>query len=177
MLGYAHRYKAELEELYQTKVLGNDYYKYWMFGSYWDLELDKGSESSEWSYIRRVSLSKEGKVIAYFKANIQRPENRADSFSILSLDNSNGILLLKDLNQFIDELFMKHQMYKISFVVVKNNPAKKIYDKFIAKANGRVVGVREKDVLLTDNKFYDVIMYEVMRENYIMSKENNIDEY
>jgi hypothetical protein len=44
-----------------------------------------------------------------------------------------------------------------------------MYDKFIKKYNGRVVGISKESVRLTDGEFYDVKEYEILKDKYIQT--------
>ena len=71
---------------------------------------------------------------------------------------------------FIDYLFMYRNVSKIKWTVVIGNSAEKLYDSFIQKFNGRVVGIFKNDVQLIDQSIHDVKHYELMREDYVEAK-------
>jgi hypothetical protein len=48
---------------------------------------------------------------------------------------------------------------------VVGNPAERMYDKFIEKYNGRVVGIKKNEVKLVDGKFYGLKLYEIIFNN------------
>ena len=52
----------------------------------------------------------------------------------------------------------------MSFVCVVGNPAERLYDKVIEKYHGRVVGVKKQEALLQDGQFYDLKLYEIVKE-------------
>ena len=45
-----------------------------------------------------------------------------------------------------------------------------MYDKFISKYGGRIVGIKQKDTMLFDGKLYDTKMYEIFTEDYLKNK-------
>jgi hypothetical protein len=46
------------------------------------------------------------------------------------------------------------------------NPIEKQYDKIIFKYNGSIVGIRKKEVILIDGKYYDLKLYEIFKKDY-----------
>ena len=45
-----------------------------------------------------------------------------------------------------------------------------MYDKYIEKYNGRVVGYRKNEIMLSDGQYYDDKLYEITKEDYLKSK-------
>jgi hypothetical protein len=162
MLDFAVKYKDKLEELYLKNILGNDKYKFWSYRNYWNTKFIEFSDN-EWDNMFRVSVI-DDKINAFYKASIARPENYVACLSVLSMSENNGILLIKDLKQFVDELLNKQNFYKIKFWVVIGNPIEKVYDKVVEDYNGRIIGTFKKEVMLVDNKLYDVKYYEVYKK-------------
>ncbi len=167
MLDLAITYKKELETIYRKNIIGNSKYKYWINQSYLDYRLEM--YDTEWECQYRVSIL-ENKILGLFKAFIKRPEHFISNLSIASFGKNNGIILIKDLLIFIDNIFMEYKFSKINFYMLKGNPAEKIYKKFIKRYGGRKVGYLKNDIKLIDGIFYDNIIYEIMREDYIKNK-------
>ena len=61
----------------------------------------------------------------------------------------------------------------MEFDVICGNPVEKSYDKMVAKYGGRVIGIRKRVATLMDNKLYDSKSYEILREDYLKSKQKN----
>lgn len=76
----------------------------------------------------------------------------------------------KDFRKFLTELFDRYNFNKVSFKVIKGNAAEKMYDKYIEKYNGRVVGYRKNEIMLSDGRYYDDKLYEITKEDYLKSK-------
>ena len=77
------------------------------------------------------------------------------------------ISLLSNIKKFLSSSFISVPEYfsKITFSVVVGNHIENAYDKFINKFNGRIVGIKEKECLLSDGNFYDLKMYEIINNN------------
>jgi hypothetical protein len=134
------------------------------FSSYadWDIEFDK----SEWSSIKRVSVDDKHNVIGSLYASIKQPEHFVKQFGMINFDRNNNRTFVKDVVTFIDQLFMKYDFYKLRWSCITDNPATKLYYKFIKDVGGRIIGIADKEILLMDNKLYDVVYYEIHKNNY-----------
>ncbi len=159
MLVPAIKYKEELNSKFQDTVL-DPYYKFFHM-SYPETELL--IHDSFWDMVQLVSLNDKNEVIGYLSANIKRPESIISSISAMNFNRKEKMCFGKDLFKFVDSLLNVYNFLKIKFFVVCGNPVEKTYDKLISKYNGRVVGVFKNDVLLQDNKFYDVKYYEILK--------------
>ncbi|OGO81270.1 MAG: hypothetical protein A2Y21_10715 [Clostridiales bacterium GWC2_40_7] len=69
--------------------------------------------------------------------------------------------------KFIVDIFLKYNFRKIEFTVVAGNPIEKMFDKYVNKYGGRIVGVRKESVKLQDNLFYDSKLYELFKTDFI----------
>ena len=49
------------------------------------------------------------------------------------------------------------------------NPIEKMYDKYINKYGGRIIGINKQSTKLQDENYYDVKYYEIFREDYLKS--------
>jgi hypothetical protein len=90
----------------------------------------------------------------------------------MSFEKKSNIFAL-DLMRFFDLLFLERNFNKINFEVVIGNPIEKMYDKFIHEYEGKIVGVKEKDTVLRDGRYYDVKIYEIMRESYCKNRKKS----
>jgi hypothetical protein len=142
----------------------NDKYKYFNIGTYWDYDVK--TEDNSWNRLEFVSVDKDDKVIGYLKAGIDRSSYTVSSLAIINFYDIN-MTFSRDLHQFLVDIFMKYNFTKIEFSVVVGNPAEMMYDKYIAKYGGRIVGTFHKSVSLQDGKLYDVKYYEIFRDDYV----------
>jgi hypothetical protein len=57
-------------------------------------------------------------------------------------------------------------MNKLSYCVVIGNPIEAKWDKLTKEFGGRVIGIKEQDVVLQDGKLYDIKEYEILARDY-----------
>lgn len=169
MLDFAVKYKDELNRLW-INTINNDKYKYFHNSSYEDFEINLSNDT--WSSLQIVSV-KNGKVIGYFKARIDRDTRNITYLAIMNFYDVNYIFA-KDFRTFLIDLFDKYKYNKVSFSVVKGNPIEKMYDKYIKQYGGRIVGTKIDETRLYDGEFYDEKLYEITRKEYLITKINEI---
>lgn len=168
MIRDARAYKSELQELFHVITNNEEYYKYWTFGVYnQPIEIS----DSDWSEIAKVSIAGD-KVVGLMRASTDRSSNFIDSLSIIAFQTKPTPSFLKDVLEFIKYLLITRGFRKICFTVIVGNPAERIYDRFIAKYNGRIVGTYEDHVRLIDGKLYGNKLYEITRDNFISALYN-----
>ena len=166
MLKLAYAYKDKLNEVYQ-KIIFNKKYKYYNYGVYWNYNITV--EDNSWGKIQMVSMDSKDNILGYFIANIDRNSNKVDSLGVMNFEEKDNIVFSKDLYKFIIKVFVKFNIRKIEFCVVIGNPIQKMYDKYINKYGGRVIGIKKKAVKLDDGNYYDEKHYEIFREDFIYS--------
>ena len=161
MLKLPQPYSSQIEQA-KIKIIENeDQYKFVNISSYWYSNFLKLPDS-EWDEIVRVSFA-EDKVLGLFKATIDREINHVSSLMIINFNLKKiSFTFIKDLENFVKYLIEYKKFNKISFSVVVGNPAERMYDRFIEKYNGRVVGIKKNEVKLVDGKFYDLKLYEII---------------
>lgn len=164
MLKIAYKYKNQLQNQYD-QIVYKDKYKYYNNSNYWVYDLEISEDS--WNCLEFVSIDKENNILGYFKANINRATNSVISLSIVNFADKCNIIFSKDLYKFLLNLFLLYDFYKVSFEVIIGNPIQKMYDKYIDKFGRRVVGIKKYDVILHDNKYYDLKLYEIFKSDFM----------
>ena len=161
MLKKAILYEEEVKTKYM-EAMTQDRFKYYAGGSYlyFDLEIKK----NDWNEIQRVSVDKDNKVIGFLSAEINRVTKNMKFFGIMHFDETPDIVFSRDVISFLRELRDNYLANKFNFLAYKGSPAQKLYDKFILKHGGRVVGIQLQDQILSDGKLYDSKLYEILRE-------------
>jgi hypothetical protein len=139
----------------------NDFYKYYNNGSWWGNVVTLSDDT--WKTLEFVSVNENDEVIGFLKADIQRPENYVNGLGILNFGHKANVTFSKDLHKFLHDLFDVFGYYKICFSVVCGNPIEKMYDKYVLKNGGHIVGTFKKDVMLHDGKLYDRKHYEIFK--------------
>ena len=162
ILKLAYTYKDKLQKQFQNIVFQEKYKFY--YDNYWNYTI-KLSEDS-WNDIELVSVDKDDNVIGFLRATIARTSDKISSLWIINFYQPN-LVFSKDLYKFLVDLFEKYNFRKIEFNVVIGNPIEKMYDKYINKYNGRIIGIGKQSTKLQDGKYYDVKFYEIFRDDYL----------
>lgn len=155
-------YISEVNRFCSSTLIENeDKYKFYNFSSWWNGQ-EISTDISEWDTISRVSVG-DNKVLGYMSADISRDTLNIDNLRLINFNlNTISLTFIKDVKTFIDYLFSVRKFRKMSFKVAVGNPSERLYDKFVEKYEGRVVGTYTKHIKLIDGKYYDVKLYEVM---------------
>jgi hypothetical protein len=170
MLELAAKYETQLQALFADAFL-DPQNMYFFSDGYTDKY--KACEST-WGRHEFVSVESGCQVIGYMAYSIDRRANAAHSLAIIRFRNRfNGeyieksLTFQKDLRQFLTDIFDKYKFRKLSFCVFVGNPHERMYDRYIKKFGGRIVGTAKKDTMLMDGSFYDSKQYEIFREDYL----------
>lgn len=158
-------FEQQLQDKYLETIL-NDKYKYYHASNLqnYTLELDNDT----WNKIDFVSVNDEGEVLGYLFARFDRTADLVSGLGAMNFGEIN-YQFSKDFHKFITDLLMVHNFRKINFSVVVGNPAERMYDKYITKYGGRIVGTFKEDVRLYDGKYYDHKYYEIFKDNFLAS--------
>lgn len=162
MLKHAIQYKDELSKLYLNAIC-DDYFKWYAGSDYHDYELC--IESNDFNIVQRVSVDKNDNIIGFMSCCVNRVSGRAYNFGILNFTKQLSTTFSKDVLCFIKDLKTNLNITKMEFLAYKGSPAELVYNKFISKHGGRIVGVKRATSKLSDGKYYDGVIYEIMRED------------
>ena len=164
MLKPAILYKHEIPKLYQS-IWFNEKYKYYNYSTTWHtFEIDE--KTNDWHEF--VSVNEEGKVIGYIHYYVVRSTLCCCRFGAINFtdDKSFG----RDILQVIKDIFERFNFHKLQFSVVIGNPAEKSYDRLCQKYGGRILCIEKDETKLDDNKYYDVKLYEILRDEYMAAR-------
>lgn len=164
MLKSAYAYEEKLQKAYKT-IIDDPHYMFWNYSNYWHKEITLSDNT--YNDMSFVSINNGDNVIGYLSATIDRNINAITSLSIMNFTKKLDIIFSKDLYSFLDSLFTFYNFDKIHFHVVVGNPAEVMYDKYIKKYNGNIIGIFKKDTKLQDGKLYDVKHYEIFKDDYL----------
>ena len=157
MLKRAKNYEKEINQ-FREDLDNKDYLKFYATRSFFDGKFEV--LDSEWSDITRVSIDKSGKLLGYMFCGIDRNTNHIDNIGLANISKLSNITLAKDFLEFFESLLIYK---KISWTVIVGNPAEKIYDRLIKKYDGRIVGIQKEHIKLSDEKYYDLKLYEIVK--------------
>lgn len=163
----ANEVQDEVDKLI-ARTFDDPHYKYYHVNGYLDYKSDN---TSNWPKEEYVSIDSNGKIVGHFYARIDRNARSVTSLAAINLDRDNrGPLFALDFKRFIEKMLIERGYYKMRFCVITENPAMHMYDKFIERYDGRVVGTFMKDDRLPDGKLYDTKHYEIFSEDFIKAK-------
>ena len=167
MLQLAYQHQENLKKLFAEKMI-EEKFKYYVAGWYvnYSIELDNNS----WNNLEYVSIDKASKILGFLQAGIDRTSNRVSDLKIINFYDTD-MIFSRDFMRFLRMLFEELNFNKINFSVVVGNPAEKMYDKYIEKFGGRIVGIKKEHTRLLDGKLYDMKLYEILNR-----QEENKDE-
>jgi len=164
-------YSKELVELLMPAQLYKEELKRKMISCWYDPKYqwyfanDRNEfEIPDNAYWRRdfVHLNNEGEVDGYFTYNYEDGNKSLRNFGLIGF-NENNIPFLIDVLSNIKTMF-EHGAQRMEFFAFADNPAIKLYDRFIKKFGGRKVGTLCR-VAWFNGKYHDSVIYEVLRED------------
>lgn len=161
MLEPAALHEAELQKLFATAFL-DEHYKFYFTGGW----TDKYKAAEGTLNIHEFASVKNDCVIGYLAYQIDRRANSTDGLCAINFKKK-SVTFSKDFLRFLKDIFEKYRFRKLSFGVFIGNPAEKMYDRYIRKFGGRIVGISRENSMLEDGKFYDYKMYEIFRSDYL----------
>jgi hypothetical protein len=165
MLELAYLNQQQLQEIYAQKITSKTN-KYYFFESYYDyiLQIDK-DESKKIQY---VSKDAEGNIIGYAGAWVNRTHNIIERAEIINFTEKPKIEGSRDLFDFLEIVLIKKNFRKIMFYVAEENPAARMYERFIdySEGIGRKVGILKEHYILNDGKKYDVVVFEIFKDKF-----------
>lgn len=121
-------------------------------------------KDDSWARLQFVSLARDGRVIGYINASIDREANNITQLGIISFEPGN--LCARDIRAFAKGLFLKFRFNKVCFSAIVGSPVARTYDRLAANYGGRVVGVWRDETRLWDGLLYDVKLYEILRSDF-----------
>lgn len=164
MLELAFFNQNELFSAFKEIINKRDIYFYFMHPSkFYAFPID----TSDFDVIQYVSKDTNNKVIGYFSAYINHPNECIENLDIINFTGSPSIIFSRDTKLFFDEIFLVRKFRKLKFHAILQNPAIPMYRKLIKRLNGREVGILKESKKLLDGKYYDEIIFEVFRGEYL----------
>lgn len=163
MLKPAILYKEALAEKAKIVLMEPEKYKFIDLCNYLCYNNFVVDEVDEWAKVKRVSVNVNGDVLGFMKATVLRQDNSATELLFVNFDLTKlSVTFVRDMEAFLQYLLKNFR--KVTFCCVVGNPAERLYDKVLEKYHGRVVGVKKQEALLQDGQFYDLKLYEIVKE-------------
>jgi hypothetical protein len=135
--------------------------------NYWTF--DGNIKNDNWNGHQFVSIDVYDNIIGFLAVSVDRSCYYAHSMGALRFDMSGkyDITFAKDFKHFFYLLFYYYKYNKLTFSVCKGSPHEKMYDKFIERYGGRIVGVKLNHWKLQDGTICDLKMYELPRYKFV----------
>jgi hypothetical protein len=166
MLDYAYFHQGELFECLKKTVRDKNLYFYLMYpAKFFSFRIDENDRDS----IQFVSLASNNKVIGFFAAYADNTNNLIYNMDFINFTGKINSVFSKDVKMFFDEIFINRNFRKINFYAIEKNPAVKMYRKLIKKLGGREAGILKENKKLTDGNYYDEVIFEVFKDDYLGS--------
>lgn len=156
MLYPAQLYKEELNK----KLISCWYlpkYKHYFGGEYSVRQL----ENDAYWHRDFVHLNSKGEIDGYIGYNYNDINRSINGVTLIGFADNNTAFI-KDVINHVQEMFDSGAR-RIEFYAFADNPAVKLYDKFIKRCGGRKVGTLTESTWY-DGKFHDCYIYEIMNE-------------
>lgn len=111
-------------------------------------------------------------IIAYFESNWSKPLNIISNFRLILFNKRKSCVACKAIFEYFEYLFVSRGCKAFNwFVAEKNIHAHKLYEKFIKKYFGHLVGKRHYGQMAYNGEISDIYLYEATCEEYFEWKE------
>ena len=176
MLDLAIYHVQELQSVY-SKLIVTEKYKYSIYEPYIDYFLNIEGNDNE--RIQYVGIDEKANTLTgYADARINRAHNFVEQLIIINFNEKGNFFKSIDFFCFLDNLLNVRKFRKIIFSAVSDNPATKMYFKYlvnkykIAKHSGHY----KEHYILRDGALYDLDVFEIFPEdlNQFLNKHKRI---
>jgi hypothetical protein len=166
MLDLAIHHINELQVTF-SQLITKEQYKFCIFEPFtkYFLEID----SQDLNKIQYVGIDEKTKsIVGYVEARVNRLHNFIEQLIVLTFKTSNNILKGKDFFTFLDILLNKYRFRKIIFSSISDNPATKMYFKYLVNKYKIAThcGHYKNHYYLRDGKIHDLDVFEIVPEDF-----------
>lgn len=133
---------------------------YLFYSGYFNNEPIKVSEDDAGGTLNQFAIVYDNNLIGYISYRIDYYGSNAYNFGLISFDKGN-INIGKALQIIIDQIKNKYNIHRMEFRCISGNPAKRSYDYFCKKYNGRILELKDcfKD---RTGKYRNEFIYEII---------------
>lgn len=121
-------------------------------------------------FLQFVSKDSKGNLLGFLTGYINRGYDLLEKFEVINFTRKPNIIFSKDIEAYFDEVFFYKNLRKIEFSCIEQNPVLDMYRRLVKKLNGHEIGIARESVKLTDGKYYNNVLFEIIREGYINFK-------
>lgn len=168
MLKNAYLYEDEIRRKLH-EVWYDAKYQYYFSGAYHNEFILNRENGADWNYRAFASVDNNGDVVGLIDYCIDHEVNMVNRLSAINF-TEDCFPFARDLYIAIDDIFIKFGLNKLEMEVMIGNPIERTYDRLVAKYGGRIVGIKKETLRDMSGKLCDTKMYEIMRIDYIRTK-------
>ena len=152
-------------------------YQYYFGNSNFKIKTDEKDTYKKHSFASiKKCENKDGKdtILGVIQLEIDRDTYSISNMSAFSFGRRDPVFGM-DCMQAIHNCFLVYRFNKLKITVIEGNPAIKSYMSLMKRIGGRQVGVFEKECVMLDGKFRDMILLECLRSNFkpMVTRENS----
>ena len=114
-----------------------------------------------------VSIDSKGNLLGYLGYYINWETRSVDALYAIRCADEPSPLFIRDLFRAIDDIFYKYHLNRIEFSAYEDNPVCNTYRRLVHKCGGLEVGILHEKTLLMDGKVHNMVLFEIMRKDYI----------
>lgn len=121
----------------------------------------------ELGQIKIEFISKTGnRINGYFSYIYDESTRTAKSFELLGFSKDSGVnyILIRDFALMLKCLYDSSDYWRIECEIIQGSPSQKILEKLVQTGAFRIVGEKKNNVKLFDDKLYNTIIYECLKE-------------
>lgn len=165
MLKAGQLYIDRLNKIMMERVWYDPYYMFYGGTGHYNFEMTDNNVDKHFF----VSVDKEDRILGVVSYRIDWQARSAYNFGLMSFEKG-SFMFLADIQRVVYDIFYKYNLERMEWFCFADNPAKKLYDAFIKKIGGAVVGCFHRQAMLADGKLHDSVMYEILKEDLKMRR-------
>lgn len=172
MLENARKYEKQLNEKMWDTWYDPAYQFYWIGRDHSNVTFQNSDKYERQFVSIDPHASEDKRVIGYLSCYVNINTNAIDGLGAINFVPSmyGKNIFGRDLWQFVDDLLMRDKFNRLQFGVVVGNPAEAMYNKYVKKLGGRVVGIFRQSCLGAKGELLDEKVYEILRIEYAANR-------
>lgn len=132
---------------------------------YWDMNVT--IDNDNWSRHQFASVDKNDNVMGYISSNVDQKAHFISQISMIRFMDNKYTAFALDIKNFFLLMFNDYKYRKACFTLLVGSPHEKMYDRFMEKYGGRVVGIFKEHTALPNGQICDEKSYEIFRQPFL----------
>ena len=162
MLKPAQLYKEQLNKKYIETWYDKKYMYYQSSPVCYEIQIPDNNECG----YNFVYVDENDDITGYFSYKINWISKNICNFGLISFKDNN-VAFIRDVIKHIRHMLDDVGIQRIEFWAYKENPANRAYQKLVKKFGGAKVATLHNVNMLSDGRLHDMVIYEILRENYL----------